>query len=263
LGDQQSSKLALVLGASIGLIAILVHSLVDFNMHIPANAIVAVTLMALLTGYVRFATDRYWFKARLDLKIPGTIMLAIALFFLSSQTVRSERESLSLARAKRAEPASPEQIAALEKAFAADKKNSDTARAIGEAFRQQSWQGIGDSEEQAREAMKWFQQAIALNPYDDASVLRCGMCLDRVFGRHDEAFVYFNRAVEMDPNSYFNNAYMGWHYVQTGDNAAARPWFLRSRRMEWKENPIADTYLKLVDDRMMETATNTNSLSFQ
>lgn len=263
LGDQWSGKLALVLGASIGLIAILVHSLVDFNMHIPANAIVAVTLMALLTGYVRFATNRYWFKARIALKIPGTIALAIAFIFLSWQTIHSEKESFSLARAVRAEPASSEQIAALEKAFAIDNKNGNTARTIGEAFRLQSWQGIGDSEQQAREAMKWFQTAIALNPYDDASVLRYGMCLDRVFGQHDEAFDYFKRAVEMDPNSYFNNAYMGWHYVQAGDYAAARPWFMRSKRLEWNENPIANAYLKLVDDRMLEAATNTNPLRVQ
>src|SRR6185312_16304653 len=65
LGEHRSNKLALVLGASIGLVAILIHSFVDFNMHIPANAILAVTLMALLSSYVRFATERYWFTARL------------------------------------------------------------------------------------------------------------------------------------------------------------------------------------------------------
>src|SRR5262249_47599045 len=127
----------------------------------------------------------------------------------------------------------------------------------------QSWQEIGDSEGQAREAMKWFRQAIDLNRYDDSSLLRYGMCLDRIFEKHDEAFEYFNRAIELDSNSYFNNAYMGWHYAQSGDYAAARPWFLRSRRLEWKENPIADSYLKLVDDRMTENATNNNPLGFQ
>jgi O-antigen ligase/Flp pilus assembly protein TadD len=263
LGEKRSSKLALVLGASIGLIAILAHSLVDFNMHIPANAIVAVMLMALLTGYLRFATDRYWYKARLGIKVILTMALAAVLSFLTMQTVSSERASLWLVQAKRAPANSVAQIAALEKAFDADRKNGETARAIGEAFRQQSWQGIGNSEEQAHEAMKWFQQAIALNRYDDSSLLRCGMCLDRIFENHDEAFEYFNRAIELDSNSYFNNAYMGWHYVQSGDYAAARPWFLRSRRLEWNENPIADTYLKLVDDRMIEAATSTNPLGFQ
>lgn len=263
LGDQRSSKLALVLGASIGLLAILAHSAVDFNMHVPANAIVAVLLMAFLSGYIRFATDRYWFKPRLGIKAALTIVLAGALSYLTWQTVISERASLWIVRAKRAPANSAEQIAALEKAFAVDNKHGETAQAIGEAYRQQSWAETGDSEEQAREGMKWFQRAIALNPYDDSSMLRCGMCLDRIFDKHDEAFEYFNRAIELDSNSYFDNAYMGWHYVQCGDYAAARPWFLRSRHLEWNENPIADTYLNLVDDRMMETATNANPLSFQ
>src|SRR5262249_35361748 len=54
------NKFAFVLGASIGLVAIFVHSAVDFNMYIPANAILAITLMALLSSYLRFATERYW-----------------------------------------------------------------------------------------------------------------------------------------------------------------------------------------------------------
>jgi O-antigen ligase len=59
LGDEKNSnKFALVLGATLGLAAILVHSVVDFNMHIPANAILAIALMALLTSHLRFATDR-------------------------------------------------------------------------------------------------------------------------------------------------------------------------------------------------------------
>ena len=60
----------------------------------------------------------------------------------------------------------------------------------------------------------------------------------------------------MDPNSYFNNAYMGWHYAQTGDYAAAREWLLRSRMLEWENNVVADTYIKIAQDHLLETATN-------
>ena len=55
-GGNRSNKSALVLGAAAGLFALLLHSAVDFNMHIPANAILAVSLMALLAGHQRFAT---------------------------------------------------------------------------------------------------------------------------------------------------------------------------------------------------------------
>ena len=259
LGDQRSNKLALILGASVGLFAILIHSAADFNMHIPANAILAVTLMALLSGFQRFASDGYWVRARLGLKGLLTTVLTAGFAYFTWQTIRSADQALWLIRAQKAAPASPEKIAALEKAFSVEPRNSETAKAIGEAFRLQSWQDDDDYEKQALEAMKWFQRATELNRYDDSSVLRYGMCLDQL-ERHDEALGYFERAVKMDPNSYFNDAYMGWHYVRSGDYAAARPWFVRSRRLEWEDNPVADSYLKIVSEQMAEAASNTNRL---
>jgi O-antigen ligase len=259
LGDHRSNKLALVLGASIGLVAILIHSIVDFNMHIPANALVVVTLMALLSSYVRFATERYWFTARAAAKTLLTAALAAGLVYLGWQGARSAHESIWLMRAQRATEASPEQIAALQNAFDTEPRNFETARAIGEDFRIQSFQNNDDYQEKALAAMKWFKRAMDLNPYDDSSVLRYGMCLDQI-DKHDEAFAYFDRANRLDPNSYFNNAYMGWHYAQTGDYAAARTWLLRSIMLEQENNPIAFTYLKIAQDRLLEAAANNSPL---
>lgn len=82
-----------------------------------------------------------------------------------------------------------------------------------------------------------------------------GICLD-LLGRTGEAGPYFDQAVERDPNGYFTAAYMGWHYVQTGDYAAARVWFERSKRLHWQDNRIADSYLGIVTQRLLEAATN-------
>ena len=43
---------------------------------------------------------------------------------------------------------------------------------------------------------------------------------------------------------------------RSGDFAAARPWFERSLRLEWQDNPIARNYLQIVNSRMLEAATN-------
>jgi len=262
LGDHRSNKLALVLGAAIGLIAILVHSTVDFNMHIPANALVAVALLALLSSYVRFATERFWFSAGVGRKILLTLSLLAGVAFLTPQAVRSARESVRLMHAERAETASAAQIEAWKAAFAIDGKNFETARSIGEAYRLQSWQNEGDYQEKAQEAMTWFQRAFELNPYDDSSVLRYGMCLDQL-GEHDKALGYFDRANRMDPNSYFNNAYIGWHYAQSGDYAAAREWLNRSRMLMATDNPIADSYLKIAEDKLRDAATGASALQLR
>ena len=61
--------------AAAGLLAILLHSLLDFNLHIPAIAILVVTLMAVLSSQLRFATERYWFSVRTPLKCLATVVL--------------------------------------------------------------------------------------------------------------------------------------------------------------------------------------------
>ncbi len=261
LGEQRSSKLALVLGATAGLIAILVHSFVDFNMHVPANAMVAVALMAWLTCYLRFATDRYWTTARGGAKGLLTVVIVAGIAYLGWQTVRSTEESHWLIKGKLAKAGSTEEIAALEKAFSMEPKNGETARAIGEAYRLRSWEGMDDYKDEALEAMKWFKRAMDLNPYDDSSLLRYGMCLDQI-DRHDEALTSFSRALQIDPNSYFDNAWMGWHYTRTGDYAAARIWLERSRRLEPTDNPIADSYLRIANQQLIESATNSSPVRF-
>jgi len=250
-----SNKLALVLGASVGLLAILVHSVVDFNMHVPANAILAVTLMALLGSSLRFATERHWRTAGLRIKWALTFALAAGFCYLSWQGVRRAREYACLERAETADDASPEQIAALQEAFSIEPQNESTACAIGEALRRESWQSGDDYKELAEKAMKWFKRGTELNRYDDSNYLGCGMCLDWI-GKHAAAGPYFEHAVELDPNSYFPNAYMGWHQVQLGDYAAARVWLERSYDLEWQNNPIAVSYLQITTGRMLEDAFN-------
>ena len=102
LGEERNSnKFAFVLGASLGLAAILVHSVVDFNMHIPANAILAITLMALLSSHLRFATDRYWVTLKPgEKRLPAQWLVAGAVY-LGQQGWRHTTEYVWL-RARRA-----------------------------------------------------------------------------------------------------------------------------------------------------------------
>ena len=71
---------------------------------------------------------------------------------------------------------------------------------------------------------------------------------------------YFNRADALDPNGYFIAANIGWHYVQAGDYAAARPWLQRSLRLQWNENPTASSYLNLVEQKLRDNASGKNVL---
>jgi O-antigen ligase len=257
--ETNSSKFAFVLGASAGLAAILVHSAVDFNMHIPANAILAISLMALLSSCLRFASDRYWVTARLWGKALASAILVAGVAYLGYQGWRHGNEFRWLQRAAQAPAFSPVQVACLQKAFCADPMNADTACAIGESFRMQSSEGGDNYAQLAEQAMEWFDRSIKLNPWGGYSQLSpwagYGWCLDWL-GRFDKSPSYFQRADELDPNNYFIAANIGLHYVQSGNLAAARTWFERSLRLQGRDNGIARNYLQIVNNRMLEAATN-------
>jgi tetratricopeptide (TPR) repeat protein len=144
-------------------------------------------------------------------------------------------------------------MSALERAMAVEPMNFQNAYVIGEILRLQSWQGDDDYAETASKAMQWFGRAIQLNRFHGSSYMRYGMCLDWV-GRVQEARTYFERAIELDPNGYFVNAHMGWHYVQEQDYAAAREWLQRSLRLQPTYNPIASSYLPIVKRKLLEGA---------
>ena len=255
LGSKPSNKFAFILGAAAGLAAILFHSAVDFNMYIPANALVVVALMALLSSHLRFATERYWTNLGAALKVLASVILLAGVGFLGQQGWRRGAENAWLSRADLAPMCSPAQITCLEKAFAIEPKNAETAYGIGEAFRVQSWAGGDNYQELAKTALDWFGKSARLNPFDAYNFLRCGMCLDWM-GQHAEALRYFERANELDPNGYFTVAYVGWHYIQDHNYAAAKPWLERSLRLQWEFNEIGQSYLRIANDTLVQAATN-------
>jgi tetratricopeptide (TPR) repeat protein len=252
-----------VLGATTGLLAIFLHSVVDFNMQIPANAILAVALMALLSSHLRFTSEKYWVKVGPVKRALASAVLLAGLVYLGQQGARRAREYVWLERASQASLFSPAQAELLKKAFAVDPSNEETAYAIGDALRRQSQEG-GDSyrdmagvdyRQLADQAREWFGRSQKLNPWNGYSFLAYGWCLDWV-DRKAEAGPYFDQAEQLDPNGYYTMASIGLHYVELGNYAAAKCWFERSLRLKPKDNIIARDYLEITQRRLMEAATN-------
>ena len=253
LGSNQSNKFAVLLGASVGLVAILLHSAVDFNMHVPANALVMVTLLALVSVHLRFATESYWLTARLWLKGLATLVLLGGIAYLGAQGWQRVEENHWLTCAQQAPALSEAELIALQRAYACDLQNADTIQVIGEHFRKLSWEGGFDYAQQAEEALKWYARGMKLNPHDADLPLHYAMCLDWL-DRQLEAEPFIERALSLDPNNYFILANVGWHFVQTGDLPAAEAYLLRSWRLEYQNNQIAQTLLPIVRQRMAEAA---------
>ena len=258
-GRNLSNRFAFFLGACAGLFALAVHSLVDFNLHIPANAVLGVTLLALLTSNLRYATERYWWNVRSTPKMLMTAALAVGMLYLGWQAWRRWDEFVWLRRADSPSLLVLKRAAILEKAFAVEPENFATAYNIGEAYRLQSFEGGPDYAAQAEAAVGWYARARQLNPCDGYCDLRTGMCLDWL-DRHAEAGPFYRRAESLDPNGYFTIANIGWHFIQLGDYLAARAWLERSVRLEWNGNIIGHSYLDWVDRKLVEEASGERRL---
>lgn len=253
-GNASSTKFAFVLGASLALVAILIHSMVDFNMHIPANALIAVTLMALLASHLRFSSSDYWVGLGVFWKLIASVVLLGAMATLGWQSSRRAGENAWLARASRADLFSAEQISLFEKAFAVEANNFTTAQAIGEAYRMQAAAGPPDSQELAAKALDWFGKALKLNPGDAGIAWRYGWCLDWL-DRRSESGPYFAKAEQLDGNNYYVLANVGIHYLSVDNPVAARKYFERSLQLNTAvDNDVARNYVAIVNERLTQAA---------
>ena len=288
ISSKPSNRGALVLGGGIGLTAILFHSLVDFNMHIPANAILTVALMALVSGYLRFATERYWITSGYFIRAAITVIGIAGIAYLGKEGVVRFNESRHLAQADwlhrsiekdtlraqtldtsdanltdralidslslKVKEQTQQEVDILKSANLVEPFNSMTTYRIGQGLRKLSEQTKGaTSDGLMNEALDWFNRGITLNPFDPYNHLRAGMCLDS-FRKYSEAESYFRKSMELDPNNYFIVAHHGWHFFQTGDYSTAKRWFEESRRLsDWRWNLMADTYLRIIESRLKES----------
>jgi O-antigen ligase len=249
-GSRQSTRAAIVLGACCGLLAVMLHSIVDFNIHIPALAIVVVTLLAVVTAQWRFATERFWIRPRALGRTIGSIACAAMAVWLGFNTVRTFREQRLVLRAERTRDGETYR-ALFKKAFAIDSKNPSTAYEVGASLRTQSWNGAADYRRDAEEAIEWFKKSVALDPYTPHGYVGIGMCLDWL-DRKEESWPYFRQALLLDRNNYWVCATFGWHLMQFQAWQRAQQWLLRSIWLKQHDNPMARSYLAIVNRKLDE-----------
>jgi len=222
-------------------------------MQIPANAIVAVTLMALLTAQRRFATERFW-------KNPGRVGKILllgtavgALIFLASRGVHNGREAYWLERANSEKNTWDDDLVALKNAYQAEPANSYTCFLLGECLRLLSWQANPGYQAQALEAMQWYARSMALDPFYAYAPIRYGMCLDWL-DKPKEASPYFDLGSQLDPNSYLVALFEGRHCVELSEYAAAKRWFERALSIYSSDHDrVAERYLAMVNQRIAES----------
>ena len=245
---KQSDRAATVVGIAVGVLALLIHSFVDFNMQVPANAMLTLALIACLSSHLRFATDRYWVTVRWPGRLLLTAAAAVTLVYLVPQLGRRYKEAVWLTRAENPK-SEAEQMGLLTTAARIEPGNPETAAKIGEIYRLRSWQGDDNWQAEAKQAIQWFELSAKLNPYETYPVGRHGMCLDWL-GQTNEAEAYFNKALELDPNNHYVVMLRGWHEFQKGQFQASIEWFDRSWKIKPFDNEFAVKYAAIARERL-------------
>lgn len=202
--DWRSASLALNIGCLSAVAAYLAHSVVDFNLHIPANAMLMAFVFGVLAnpGLETFqetgATVKINRLFRVSLPVLGLVILLAGVPKIPGEYF-AEKARIAL-RDKDYFDA----VRAAKNGILWEKKNPDLFYYLGESRR-----SIGDGTQAPKLrklqesyyllASDSFKQAVTLFPQDERLLLIEGWTLDAL-GRRDEAGDFFRRAMEWDPN---------------------------------------------------------------
>ena len=208
-----SNALALQVGGLAAVSSYVVHSVVDFNLHIPANLLLLAFVFGLLANdgvlresapAVAAARGHLWW--RWTLPVLGVILLV--------QSARLLPGEYFAERARQAER-DGKFVAAIgfaHKGLEWDPKNPDLHFYLGLA-RQSQGDRMSDGRARASfytEAIKAFEQARSLVPQEKLYVLELATALDAM-GRFEEAEWAFYDALQLDPKSISLRKYYEWH----------------------------------------------------
>ncbi len=214
--------------------ALLIHSFVDFNLHIPANARILFALTGLALGRFKEepALAGHWSTvslAGLGRWLGGGVILFSLLY--GALAVKSAVSDLiyETAFGKWDEVPLSDSIDATDRALAYDPGNAKALTFRGDLYRykasrQKEMQGRIELGQQALDA---YGKAAAANPLDDTIQASMGMTFD-VMRRYPEAFFCYSRAATMQP---YNGQFwyrLGNHFWARGMLEKAEQAYLRS-----------------------------------
>jgi O-antigen ligase len=245
--ETSSNEVALAIGALSAIIALLGHSVVDFNFHIPANTLLAAFLFGILARPNRGAAGpenpgrergRWlrWFAP-----IAGAALMVLTWWRMPGEYF-AERARVALRDKHYLES---QKFA--ESGLAYEKKNPDLFYYLGEATR---GRGVEESDlfiqlallETSAEA---FEEGLLLFPQDTRLLLKLGEALDTL-RRFPEADSIFQRAIANDPN--FGNvyAYYGFHWLEQGRMTEAQTYFTKALALE--PSDVAGRGMQAIDN---------------
>jgi O-antigen ligase len=201
--------------------AFLVHSTVDFNLHVPANALMLFALTGL--GLRRTQGEKVVRQWGMISLAPLGRWLGLGLIALSlAYAVQVGRTALSdiiyeTVYAKVSDQPTIQSIQDVGDALTFDRGNAQALVLLGDLYRYRASRedGMENRTTEGQKALAAYQEALKANPLDDTIQGRMGLTFDAM-RRYSEAFFCYATAVKAEPhNGQFWNV-LGNHYWQRG-----------------------------------------------
>ena len=203
-------RLPLMIGALAGLAAYIVHSVVDFNMQLPLNAIVMSMLLGIITnpggrpvnsglidGHVRTTLLRG------SIPVIGVLLLIYGIPKIPGEFY-SEKARVALRDGKPAEA-----LKAALTGLSSTKDNPELYYQAGDASLRLAEVEGSDHQRYHLEAVEMFSKGLSLFRYDSRLALKLALA-QAAQGNYYEAVETVHYAGKLDPNSAFVPAYRGY-----------------------------------------------------
>ncbi len=212
-----SDTLALLVGGLSAVAALLAHSVVDFNLHIPGNALLFAFFFAVLgsSGMEKISEER---ASRPEAFARGVLALA-GMGLLATVTLRYEAEYLSnRARVAFEHGELEECTECAERAIEKNPANPQTYFFLGEACRATGAMLVGYETRQNyfNQAIEAYRKGINYFPQNENLWIRLGQCLDATEAFDQAQQAYLN-AIASDPNLGILYGYYAAHLRLVGD----------------------------------------------
>ncbi|MGI9240186.1 MAG: O-antigen ligase family protein [Verrucomicrobiales bacterium] len=208
--------LALCLGALAVLAGYSIHSLLDFNLHLPANLIpVAFAFAILATPSARSTRRRNapaWlvYSTRLALPVCGAYLIVAGFFY--------SRAEWHLEKARRVEISNySDRIAQLDQSLKYDDENFESHQLRGVSLMSFGFDLDIDAVSTGfmERASRSFERALEINPYDIFSLVGLARCQSEL-GEWDRAEELFVRATTLGPWRREPHLRFGYYYLDRG-----------------------------------------------
>jgi O-antigen ligase/Tfp pilus assembly protein PilF len=233
--DNPSEIRAFAVGAAIAATVLLVHSWFDFNMHIPANAL----LMATIFGFTAAIPERNERFGRVRLAAPARLALAAGLllfvgaggWFYGRTALASLYTDLGFTAKSQLDYTAA--LRYFDRALALDPQAPRTWLRVGDAYRSQARWRLGPQKRDerlalSRKAIEAYQQSVRLNPYQAEALLGLGRAQD-LAELPEEALKSLQRATEVEPCSALAYFTLGSFYRDRGQLKLAQEAFTKAQ----------------------------------